>query len=231
MWIIKISTNAIPKQEMYNFELNETPKSMRKTVIIIISALFIAASTKAQRIELTGFSGYMLSGSVKTYTGKANINDNVNFGGAFAYEIQNGILVELMYLRKDTKLNLYDVFDWQSGWEEYDMSVEYYHLGGQKEFSDGRVRPYASFSLGLTRFHIKDSKSDDEYRFSIAPGIGAKAYITDKIGIRLQARLLMPLEISGFGLFYSTSGGGGSSATFNIPVLEGDFTGGIFISL
>ena len=203
---------------------------MKKVHLILFLIIFSIGTGFSQRTELYGFSGYMLSGNVYTYTGDGNILSDVNYGGALDYEIADGTMLELLYIRKDTRFDYYNYLDIIQRWEQYDLSVEYYHIGALKELKDGKVRPYGAFTLGFTRFHVKDANFYDAYRFSIAPGAGLKIYLTDNIGIRLQGRLLLPLEFYGLGLFYSSSSGMHTTASFSVPVVQGDFTGGIFLS-
>jgi hypothetical protein len=55
---------------------------------------------------------------------------------------------------------------------------------------------------------------------------GVKIYLNDRIGIRLQTQLMMPLQYGGFSFYYG-SGGGGSNMYVNSTIVEFGFTGGL----
>lgn len=205
---------------------------MKKLLFISLSILLgISFTGRAQDFEIGGSVGYMMSGQLYLIEGDADITNNVSYGGFTHYYVADNVLVQLLYLRKDTKIDYTSFF--LNIDETYDLSVEYYHLGGIKTFgSNEKVKPFVSFSMGATRFHLKDvDQYDDEWRFSIAPSVGVKVYLSDKIGLQAQARLLMPLTFEGYGIFWSSSGGSGASVGFSVPVWQGDFSGGLFIRL
>jgi len=204
---------------------------MKKSLFTLLFLCAISITLSAQRLELTGFSGIMLSGDVRTDYGEGKIESNANYGGILDYEISRGTMLELMYNRKDTRMSYYDYYTLIPSWDEYDISVEYYHIGVQHEVGENRIKPFGAFTLGFSRYHVKNGYYDDAYRFSLAPGLGFKVYLTEQIGLRFQGRLLMPLEFYGFGIFYGTSSGVSSGVSFNVPVFQGDFTAGLFISL
>jgi len=61
-------------------------------------------------------------------------------------------------------------------------------------------------------------------------GGGGKFYLSDKIGLRLQARMLLPMTFSGGGAWCGT---GGCAAGFGAwaVLVQFDFTVGVFIRL
>jgi len=77
---------------------------------------------------------------------------------------------------------------------------------------------------------MKEENSTDEWLFSFGAGVGLKYFFNDKIGIRIQARMILPLVFAGGG-FYIGTGGSGSYVSTTAPVVQGDFTGGLIIAL
>lgn len=93
--------------------------------------------------------------------------------------------------------------------------------------------PYGLFSLGDSRFSPEES-SQDYWRFAINAGLGIKYFITDKVGIRLQTRILMPLYFQGvgFGCSIGTGGSGcGTGIGIGSEILQADFTGGVVLKI
>jgi len=61
-------------------------------------------------------------------------------------------------------------------------------------------------------------------------GGGVKIWLSDRIGIRAQGRLLLPMMWAGAGLSVGT-GGTGFSLGAGTAMVQGDFTGGLIIAL
>lgn len=214
----------------------------RLSVMAVVCLLvFIPSLSRAQnsRVEITPYGGYMLAGSVKFYQGKLKIHDNASYGGVLSIRMTNSTLVEFTYLRLDSKA------DWQP-YREYSIDYpevldvgigqNYLQVGAVNEvvLDNDQLRPYGTYSLGATWLHAKDADVPDEWFFSVTAGLGLKYYFTDRIGIRLQARLLLPLVFDGAG-FYMGIGTGGASTGVGVtsyaPLVQGDFTGGLIIQL
>lgn len=209
---------------------------MKKTILFLGALLFISTSVFSQKIEITGIYGYMLSGKIKTYYGDFNVYDSPSYGGMFSVRVDQNAFAEFSYTRTDTEFRYRDF--WLNDNVNAPISVEYYQLGVVKQVDMDRVRPFGTVSLGMTRMHVKEQVNlegdyyyvDDAYRFSATVGAGAKVFLTDNIGIRLQARMLLPMEFSGL---YLSGGSGGTSggASFRVPMIQGDFTAGLIIAL
>ncbi len=76
------------------------------------------------------------------------------------------------------------------------------------------------------------SPEDTKYETNIYAAMnfsgGVKIYLSEKLGLRLQGRLLMPLYVSGGG-FYVGTGGAGVSVGAGVPILQGDLSAGLII--
>jgi hypothetical protein len=67
-------------------------------------------------------------------------------------------------------------------------------------------------------------------RFAMGVTGGMKIMFSDRVGIRLQGRLLMPTYFAGVG-FYVGTGGSGLSMNAGSVMFQGDFQGGLVFSL
>jgi hypothetical protein len=150
------------------------------------------------------------------------------YGGIFSVELGPGVLGEFSYTRSKTTAR-YD--DFVSGEHtNYDMAIDYFQLGGVKELKKGPVVPFGMASLGVTWFNMQTYGVSDHVSFSAALGGGLKFFFSDRIGIRLQGRLLMPMYFSGGGLFVGIGSGGSStgvSVSTGFLTVQGDFSGGL----
>lgn len=210
----------------------------RKLQLSVLLSVLFTLSTLAQSIEITPFYGYALNGKLKTYTGDFNVADNPNYGAILSIGMYEGGFIELMYNRNDTEFN-YNKFGYTQA--TIDMSTEYYQIGTLKQIdASEKVKPFGAFSLGATRFHPKEGHDwdddgtitsiDDAWAFSATMGAGLKVLLSDKIGLRLQARLLLPMRFEGLFIGIGTGGASGG-ASFSVPLIAGDFTAGLVIRL
>jgi hypothetical protein len=218
---------------------------MKKTLLskirITVSALVIFLFTgigltfsQDHKVELTPFGGYMLGGSVKFYEGKFKVEDAGCYGGMLAVQVHSGTFVEFSYTGMTTQGTWNPYSEWAYDIPEgtVDMAVNHFQIGSVNELQldNEAIRPYATASLGTTWFNIQDDDADDEWLFSVAAGLGLKFFFNEKIGIRMQARLLLPVVYNGGG-FYLGTGGSGMYVSSTAPIVQGDFTGGLIIAL
>jgi hypothetical protein len=182
-------------------------------------------------IEITPFYGWMFGGSLSVREGDLNINDNDNYGIAVDVELPygGGKQVELLWVMQNSRL---DLKRYPSGIKEtlFDIATHYFHVGGVYGVRRGNVMPFGSLTLGATLFHPKENNLSDEWRFSATLGLGAKLYLSERVGVRLQGRLMMPFQWGSGGLWCGPGGcsiGVGTTTT----ILQGDLTGGLIILL
>ena len=95
--------------------------------------------------------------------------------------------------------------------------------------SEGVVRPYGTGSMGAAIFSDREGLESDRWRFSIGLGGGLKLFPTERIGFRLQARMLVPMYFNGIWFGVGTGGGSGGVSTSS-SIVQGDFTGGLILA-
>ncbi len=176
---------------------------------IILSLTLLAQDSK---IEITPTAGYTFSSRSNWAYADMDLRDNYSVGLALDVRIQQEILLELMYHNVSTDLNT-TVYSGIIGSEYFTtpLTVEYYHIGGVTEFSSDKVRPFTVLTVGGTRFHPTsetksssgsfDALNSDTWAFSASLGGGAKIMLSDRIGLRLQGRLMLPMYFNGIGIY------------------------------
>jgi hypothetical protein len=68
--------------------------------------------------------------------------------------------------------------------------VDQWLAGGRQEWGRGRVRPFATGLLGLTRYGAED---DNEIRFAMSGGGGVMLLLQRRLGLRLDGRAFTTL--------------------------------------
>jgi hypothetical protein len=220
----------------------------RKIWFVILLALAVfASSAEAQyqrrpmqpvrsggmpehKIEISPYGGYAWTTSYdvryRDLYGSLDIKNSSVWGIALDVNLRPGKQLELLYHRQDSDL----IFKEQGSWEKTNLggiAVEYWHIGGVAGFRRDNVMPFASATLGLTRFHPKTNLAGDEYRFSMILGLGAKLYANERLGIRIQGR--MPWTILDGGASIFCGGGGCYTSIGGYGIAQFELSGGLFL--
>jgi len=205
-------------------------KKIGYTLIFIFLAAILSLPSFGQgkRMELGVMMGYQLAGKVQYVEGELKMENAANwmiFGNVeVAYETQ----VEFSYSQMQTTATF---TPYKSGYdyETFDLRISYFQVEALKTFaSNGKLEGFGLFGGGASWGKPLDTKYNDVWRFAMSLGLGGKVYFSEKVGIRLQGRLLLPMYFAGVGGYCGTGGGCGMSLNSWVPVVQGDFSGGIF---
>jgi hypothetical protein len=196
-------------------------KSFSGAIILILLLITGLKDVKAQRFELSPFIGYETGSTIYTSLGYFYIGDGMDYGGNLDINLGRNRYAEISYSHMMTKLNV------DEGYNErflYDLGVNYYSIGILQETKPlSRINPYGLLTLGWVNYNpqTEDISGENKLHFSFAGGIKIKA--SDRIGLRLQARLLMPIFYAGANF---NTGTGGTSANISATsvAFQGDFT-------
>ncbi len=213
---------------------------MKKFKLFILTVLF-PALVFSQGVEIVPFAGYMFGGSIKFVEGKLNFQDGMDYGLSILVPVQTVLDVELNWTRMDSKATFTPYAGYPLlKYSEANMATNYFQIGAISKFynSSGSVaQPFGSFSLGATWFDPSSTGStsstgsfQDVWRFSITLGLGVKLMFSERIGIMLRGRLMMPMTFGGTS-FYIGTGGSGLAINGWIAPLQGDFNAGLIIKL
>jgi len=203
-------------------------KSFSVACLLIILLIAGQASVQAQRVQLSPFIGYETGSTVYTSLGYLYIDGGMDFGGNLDFNIGKNRYAEISYSHMMTKLNV------DEGSNErylFDLGVNYYSIGILQEVKPlAKISPYGLLTLGWVNYNPQtdDYSGENKMHVSLAGGFRIKA--TEKIGLRLQARLLMPILYAGT---YFSAGSGGTSANVSATsvAFQGDFTAALVFAI
>jgi len=182
------------------------------------------------RIEILGYGGYLWSSSVDVYYGIEPGEFDVKSGTIWGIEadvnVRPGAQMVLLYHRQDTEL----IFRKPGGLEDSagDIALEYWHIGGMSGVQRGNIMPFGMFTLGGTRIIPKfEGATGDTWKFSVLFGLGAKIYINERVGLRVQGRL--PWTILSGGAALGCGTGGCYTSVGGSGIVQADVSGGLFV--
>lgn len=212
---------------------------MKKIILksFIASTLFLSIvstnDASAQIIEITPFAGYQLAGTMKGYYGDVKLDNALSYGGRIGVGLSTTTFVEFTYLRSDTEGQYFE-YGGTIG-DKTPLSSNYIQLGGLQEMDMGVFSPFITLAGGLAVWSPKNSGDFSTYtQFAFSFGGGTKIWITDNIGFRLQATMLMPLVYNGAGIGCGIGTGGascGGGIYTRITPFQGEFSGGLIIKI
>ncbi len=160
----------------------------------------------AQGLEITPFGGYQVGGKLQVQEGDLRISDNPTLGVILNVPVRSGGQLELLFAHQETNMKLTRR---TTGLPEtlFDMAVEYIQLGGLYEAErTGRLRVLGMGTVGATHYNPKERGRGSEWRLSGGFGVGGKSFVSERVAIRTEARLMFTL-IHGAGSVFCGSGG------------------------
>ena len=184
--------------------------------------------------ELTATVGWQYGGTQDyvTYSGYGygdfHANAAVDFGGTLSYFIRESYALEIVYTYQKTDLVIQPIGapDTKLG----DLSTHYIQLYGTRyvPVRPDKVDAFLMGGVGATSYSVQGFQSRWVTSFGI--GGGLKVHTSDRTALRLQTRLLIPIQWSNTGFYFGTGGAnitvGGSST-----LLQGDVSLGLVVKL
>lgn len=207
-------------------------KSLLFKLLLVFVFVALPAVVQAQSIEITPFGGWQFGGGFGTQEGLVDIDADVVYGVSLDVRIREDGLLELIYSRQETNLTVrsdhpFDPF--QTVRRISAVSVEYYQGGGVFEFytENPALRPFVVLTAGVTR--LRPEGGESEWWFSMGGGGGLKFFLSDRWGIRLDARA-WPTFLSGGGNFLCSLPGGCLIGFNTSASWQGSGTAGVILA-
>jgi hypothetical protein len=204
-----------------------------KKTIYFLSVLFTLMlipfiQVKAQKVELSPFIGYETGAQIHSSLGDLHIGDGMDWGGSLDVGVGGGRYGEFSYSHMASSVHITGGL---TSYEPVNVAVDYYSLGMLQEIRpDAKATPYGLFTLGVVNYRQTSGGDATENKMHISLAGGVKIKASERVGLRLQARLLMPIYYAGT---YVGIGTGGASAGVSggIVGVQGDFTAALVFNL
>lgn len=211
------------------------PRGMRRAIPVVgllLLGFTQPAFSQKGAIEITPTFGYQWGGSVQGYEGEIVVDDGAQYGLILGYRVQKELVVEFFwsYLASRAEFEPYylTTVDPDLIGRSTDLGTHYFQLNAVWETGRGKAKPFLGAGAGIVMFSPEDTKYETNIYAAMNFSGGVKIYLSEKFGLRLQGRLLMPLYVSGGG-FYVGTGGAGVSVGAGVPILQADLSAGLII--
>lgn len=155
------------------------------------------------RFALTPYGGYTFGGEFKddTESLSVEVDDAAHLGLIFNVRETANTQWEIFYARQEAEADTSEIAPSQP---EVDIDVQYLHLGGTYVADGEWARPFLAAGIGGTRFDPGPLTFDSEDFFSFGVGAGWQLQPTERLGLRLEGRLLGTFLQSDTALFCET---------------------------
>jgi opacity protein-like surface antigen len=184
-------------------------------------------------LELAGFAGYHVSSDLSLHSGTASIDGSPSYGAALRWRLRPGETAELLWVIAPTNIHVRSA---TVGNGDASLTINYFQLGASKGFRREQLEPYVTASLGAALFAPGTLvaggarfEGSDILRFAFTVGGGLKIWLIDKLALQIEARLMAPVWFSSASVYVGGSGGA-FGVSGGIPVVEGNFTGGLVLA-
>ena len=214
--------------------------SSRNRIFVLLFSLaviFCFTEVRAQQSmgEFSASVGHLFGGSYSIYSGEIGVEDAMDYVAALDFPANRDVSLELSYTYavSYTKYYAYPYYQDIPGQPTYDSDVHinYILIGALHEVKGkGKVTPFGGASLGAVVFDFSDPHYSSVWHAALGFQLGLKVDVSEKIGLRLGGRFLLPLYFYGVSI-YAGTGGSGAGVSGGIPIVQGDLTAGLTIKM
>lgn len=203
-------------------------------ILFCISLMVWCATTAFAQLrpEVSPFFGYQYGGKHDLSEGEINISSAPDYGIIIGIPVKEtpGLRAEIYYSRQETELH-YQQNQFEPMNKLFSMTSNYFLAGGSYEEDLGIFTPIGLFAVGVAYLDPKEPGYTSEWFLAATLGFGFKTYFSERVGLRVQGRLLAPIQISD-GTVWCTSGSGCYiELTAGTIILQADVTAGLVIVL
>jgi hypothetical protein len=179
------------------------------TLTALVGPGTAVSGEEGYRFELTPYLGYRLGGTFAGQDSESEfeLEDSAAQGLMLSGRVQENTQWEVLLGRQGTDVDTQGVFVDDPA---LDIDVDYVHLGGTYLFEGANVRPFIAFTLGVTRFDPAPGEYGSESFFSASFGGGWQLNATQRLGIRLEARVFTTFVDNDSDIFCQSDAAGGA---------------------
>jgi hypothetical protein len=188
-------------------------------------------------LEITPQGGMFWSSQVNGSSGKVLFDVAPEAAAVLGLQVDGKSQVEILYLFARPQARFQSTNLAYASSPPFPVTTQYLQVGGLTTFEQGALEPFLSGGLGLAWFHPSSVSVDgaitiqptDAFLFAFHLGGGLRWWLSEKIGLRFQARFLLPVLFSS-GTFLSGPQGAALQVNAGIPLVQGDLTIGLAFS-
>ena len=185
---------------------------------------------KSPKFEIVAQYGYSFGALIYTGSGEIRLDPGAWYGGALDFYLKRDIMLELSYYYRTSSLTQRGGNAWEPGFSDNlgNQTTNYIQVGSIKTFRKDKIAPFLGGNIGLGWFSSDVPGSSTSTFFTVSGLGGAKIYLSEHFGLRLQGRLILPIFWGSVGFY--CGGGGCGAGVGGTGTVEGELSGGLFLS-
>lgn len=205
--------------------------------IVLFTGLYTVSN--AQNMRFNAYTNYVFDDNhVDSYFDNSNyyrgeIKGGFQWGAGLEYLVSDNRSVELQYLRQDCIAPM-EYFSNGIKYNDFKLGMNYIMLVGNNYFQGNDMfEPYFGVGIGMAIINIKNPiTTGDSTKEKLAwnAKLGTNIWLTEGIGIKLQAQLLSAVQSVGGGFYFGT-GGPGVGVSTNSTLYQFELGGGLVFKL
>jgi hypothetical protein len=183
-------------------------------------------SANGQKFEITPQYGYQVGAKWNYYGGYVKMKSSDQYGITLNANLGGDVQAEFFWSQQNSSIAVKDVIYFPREEEVTDVQVNHFQFGVIHTFGYSDAVPFFGMSAGWSTFNPDRAIYDSTTKFTLGVSGGLKYFFTDRIGLRMQAQLLMPIQWGGVYV-----GPGGSGVTAGGALVIFNFSGGLVIAI
>jgi hypothetical protein len=174
-------------------------------VALAASGVAAADTNAIPPFSVTPLGGYTFGGEFEdeAATASVEVDDAAHYGLIVNLRESANTQWEVFYARQESAAEITELPAGALA-GAVDLDVQYLHVGGTYVADGPRARPFLAATVGATRFDPDPLTFDSENFFSFGLGAGWQFAPTERLGLRLESRLLGTFLRSDSALFCQT---------------------------
>jgi len=189
-----------------------------------------ASAQERKSLEITPMVGWQWGGTIDAAQGgDLHFDAGYNYGGSLGVQMEPALTGEVSWSVEKSKAVLRPTGVLPDT-TLFDVDIHYFQLAGLRDLREGPVRPFVLGSIGATMLDPKASALDSHWFFSLGIGLGVRAPLSERLGLRVQSRFLLPMQFDS-GSIFCGSGGCAGSVSGGIAMPQGDVSAGLSLKL
>jgi hypothetical protein len=213
-----------------------------KTFSLLLIIIFSSAKVFTQHIRLNAYGNYVFDDKVEFYNTSTNyftgtVQGGLLWGAGLEMQLHDYYSIEVLYLRQDTKapVQFYDINSFSEREGTVDLDINWIVAGAMRAQSPNnkKIEPYAGALLGVAIIKAENPEKNvtaNATKFAWGLRLGSNFWISESLGIKVQAQLLSAVQAAG-GSFYFGTGGSGTNVTGYSTMTQFALGGGLVYKL
>jgi hypothetical protein len=222
----------------------------RLAVALLAAAILLGpaggrAAEGGAAVEIAPYAGLLWSTQVQTRAGPISTSLAADLGATLGFRLEPDRgpgpertgQVELLYVFAEPAATFRPTSASAPALAPFHVRYQYFQVGGLAGFPQEGFEPFASASVGAawlsaTGVTLADGtpvEVGDTWAFAVTLGGGVRWFLSSALGLRLGARLMLPIFFQS-AAFFSGPMGASLVVSSGVPQVQGDFTLALIIA-